>query len=269
MIHSKNSNLRLWHFCVCMVAQSCPASCSSAECSLPSSSVHGIFPARIPSSSRAPSQLRAQTWVSCPTGRFFTVPWAVGEAPATLFKLIEYCIDLGKSLYILLSRHTIRNSHCCASHVCLVSSNYFMSLTFEKNSVIYLLTFSAFIFSLRNLVISVKIRWLARGPAPKGQAFPPSVWLLGGELRWVIFSRTQESSPWQKWSVGVRKVFIEASICRVLCVCPLLLLARLGHPFNTCLDAFCVRNLKYSCEGDKVPALMEFAFYTVIHGSDS
>ena len=176
---------------MCIVAQSCPASCSSAECSLPSSSVHGIFQARIlswvaVSSSRGPSQLRAQTWVSCTAGRFFTVPWAVGEAPATLCKLIEYCINLGKSLYILLSRHTIRNSHCCASHVCLVSSNYFMSLTFEKNSLIYLLMFSVFIFSLRNLVISVKIRWLARGPAPKGQAFPPSVWLLGGELRWVV-----------------------------------------------------------------------------------
>lgn len=60
-----------------------------------------------------------------------------------------------------------------------------------------------------------------------------------------------------------------ASICRVLFVCPSLLLAHLGHSFSTCLDAFCVRKLKCSCEGDKVLALIEFAFFIVMHGSDS
>ena len=34
-------------------------------------------------------------------------------------------------------------------------------------------------------------------------------------------------------------------------MCPLLLLAYLGHSFNTCLDAFCVTKLKYSCEGHR------------------
>ena len=142
MIHSKNSYMRLWQSWACIVAQLCPAPCCSVKCSLPSSSVHGTFQARVLSwvaisSSRGSSQLRGQTRVSCLAGRFLTVPWAAGEAVATLLKLIEYCINLGKSLYILLSRHTIRNSHCCASHVCLVGGNYFMSLTWKEITYIF------------------------------------------------------------------------------------------------------------------------------------
>ena len=32
--------------CVCLSARSCPTLCNPTECSLPGSSVHGIFPAR-------------------------------------------------------------------------------------------------------------------------------------------------------------------------------------------------------------------------------
>ena len=61
-----------------LVAQWCPTLCDAMDCSLPGSSVHGIFQARIlewvaiPFSRRS-SQPRNQTQVSCIAGRFFTV----------------------------------------------------------------------------------------------------------------------------------------------------------------------------------------------------
>ena len=62
------------------VAQSCPTLCDPMDCSLPGSSVHGVFQARILewvaiSFSRRPSQPRDWTQVSCIVGRRFTV-WA-------------------------------------------------------------------------------------------------------------------------------------------------------------------------------------------------
>ena len=70
-----------------LVAQSCLILCSPVDHSLPGSSVHGILQARIlewvargSSQPRASSQPRDQTWVSCITGRFFTI-WATREAP--------------------------------------------------------------------------------------------------------------------------------------------------------------------------------------------
>ena len=59
------------------VAQSCPTLCDLMDCSLPGSSVHEIFQARIMegiaiSFSRGSSQPRDRTPVSCTAGRFFT-----------------------------------------------------------------------------------------------------------------------------------------------------------------------------------------------------
>ena len=70
------------------VSQSCPTLCDPMDCSLPGSSVHGIFQTRIlewvaTSFSRGSSQPRDRTHVSCVSciaGRFFT-HWAMGEAP--------------------------------------------------------------------------------------------------------------------------------------------------------------------------------------------
>ena len=67
------------------VAQSCPTLCDSMDCSLLSSSVHGIFQAIVLewiaiSFSRGSSQPRDRTWVSRIAGRHFTV-WASREAP--------------------------------------------------------------------------------------------------------------------------------------------------------------------------------------------
>ena len=55
------------------------------DCSLPGSSIHGIFQAKVLervaiSFSRGSSQPRDQTWVSCTAGRCFTF-WATREAP--------------------------------------------------------------------------------------------------------------------------------------------------------------------------------------------
>ena len=69
--------------CCCLVAQSCPILCNPTDCSPPGSSVHGILQARILEwvtipFSRGSSRPRDQTWVSCITGRCFTV-WATRE----------------------------------------------------------------------------------------------------------------------------------------------------------------------------------------------
>ena len=66
------------------VAQSCPTLCNPMYCSLPCSSIHGIFQARILewvaiSFSRGSSQPKDWTRVSCIVGRHFTV-WATREA---------------------------------------------------------------------------------------------------------------------------------------------------------------------------------------------
>ena len=65
------------------VAQSCPTLCNPIDCSLPGSSMHGIFQARIlewlaVSFSRGSSQPRDWTWVSYTAGRLFTI-WATRE----------------------------------------------------------------------------------------------------------------------------------------------------------------------------------------------
>ena len=60
------------------VDQLCPTLCDPMDCSLPDSSVHGIFQARVLewiaiSSSTGSSQPRDQTQVSHIAGRFFTI----------------------------------------------------------------------------------------------------------------------------------------------------------------------------------------------------
>ena len=67
-----------------LVIQSCPTLCDPMDCSLPSSSVHGILQARIlewvaTSFSRGFSQPKYWTQVSSIAGRFFTV-WVTREA---------------------------------------------------------------------------------------------------------------------------------------------------------------------------------------------
>ena len=69
------------------VAQSCLTLCDPMDCSLPGSSVHGIFQATVLewiaiSLCRGSSQPRDRTWVSCILDRRFTV-WATREVPGS------------------------------------------------------------------------------------------------------------------------------------------------------------------------------------------
>ena len=71
------------------VAQSCPTLCNPMDCSLPGSTIHGIFQARILewvaiSFSRRSSQPRDWTQVSHTVGRCFTV-WATREVYTEAF----------------------------------------------------------------------------------------------------------------------------------------------------------------------------------------
>ena len=64
--------------CCCLVSESCPTLCDPMDCSLPSSSVHGTFTAKILewvaiSFSRESSLPRDRTHVSSLAGRFFTI----------------------------------------------------------------------------------------------------------------------------------------------------------------------------------------------------
>ena len=74
-----------WLWRSVLVAQSCPTLCDPMDCSLPSSSVHGILQDRILEwisipFSRGSSQPRDQSRVSCITCGLFTI-WATREAP--------------------------------------------------------------------------------------------------------------------------------------------------------------------------------------------
>ena len=76
------------------VAKLCQTLCDPMDCSLPGSSIHGIFQARILewvaiSSSRGSSQLRDQTHVSC-IGRQILYHWATWEAISPYIFVIRY-----------------------------------------------------------------------------------------------------------------------------------------------------------------------------------
>ena len=75
------STLILWNIiCACLASQSCLIFCDTLDCSMPGSSVLGIFQARILKwviifSFRGSSWSQDQThvsWASCIAGRFFT-----------------------------------------------------------------------------------------------------------------------------------------------------------------------------------------------------
>ena len=97
------------------VAQSCLTLCDPMDCSLPGSSVHGIFQAIVPewiaiSFCRGLSQPRDPTWVSCIVDRCFTV-WATREMYYLKFGncFYRYCYFLyncSQTLLLLMSTTT-------------------------------------------------------------------------------------------------------------------------------------------------------------------
>ena len=104
------------------VTQSCPTLCDPVDCSLPSSSVHGILQARIlewvaVSFSRGSSRPKDRTRVSCIGGRHFNL-WATREAPWKWYKI---------QISVFVNFHWNTSTHlfaCClwllASNVCWV-----------------------------------------------------------------------------------------------------------------------------------------------------
>ena len=88
---------------LCLVTQLCPTLRDPLDCSLPSSSVHGIFSGKNTewiaiSFSRGSSRLRDRTrvsYVSCIAGRFYTI-WAIRETHYFLIwnrlSLMEVCL---------------------------------------------------------------------------------------------------------------------------------------------------------------------------------
>ena len=77
---------------VSKVVQSCPPLSNSINCSLPGSSIHGIFQARILewvviSFSRGSSPPRDQTRISCVSciANWFFTHWAIGEAQKNIY----------------------------------------------------------------------------------------------------------------------------------------------------------------------------------------
>ena len=81
-----------------LVAQSCPTLCDPTDCSLPASSIHGIFQARILEwvairFFRGSSQPRDRTQVSCITGRFFLLSKPPGKTYKYTYRS-TYCITV-------------------------------------------------------------------------------------------------------------------------------------------------------------------------------
>ena len=88
-----NAIAHLLYYIDIEVAQSCPSLWDPMDCSLPGSSLHGIFQARIlewvaTSFSRGSSQPRDWTQVSHIVGRHFAI-WATREAPASLMDHVK------------------------------------------------------------------------------------------------------------------------------------------------------------------------------------
>ena len=105
--------LVLYSLCFCLVAKLCPTLCNPVDCNPPDSSVHGISQARtlewvaMPFS-RASSQPRDQTQVSCIAGRFLTT-WATREAHfGTSLTADPPCVPLGKLLPLKINKDLIK-----------------------------------------------------------------------------------------------------------------------------------------------------------------
>ena len=122
------TELNWWKLKV-LVSQSCSTLCVPRDCYLPDPSVHGISQARILEwvgiSSRESSQPRDQTWISCITGRFFTV-WDINNYICT-------CI-LQVHTYILYIVHVLMWYVCsCISYTCILLV-YILSLLRTENT---------------------------------------------------------------------------------------------------------------------------------------
>ena len=93
----------------CEVAQSCPTLCDPMDCSLPGSSVHGIFQAVVLewiaiSFSKGSSQPRDRTQVSCIVDRHFTV-WPTGKSIYFSAKMGIIMVPTSATQVVLLGKN--------------------------------------------------------------------------------------------------------------------------------------------------------------------
>ena len=98
--------IRKGRMCVCSVVQECPPLCDPMDYSLPGSSVHGIFQARILewvaiSSFSGSSWPWDRTHVSC-TGRWILYHWVIWETckKGITYAKSMYCFVCGQGLVV-------------------------------------------------------------------------------------------------------------------------------------------------------------------------
>ena len=135
-----------------LVIQSCPTLCDPTDCSLPSSSVHGILQARILEwvaipFSRGSCRPRDWTWDSCFAGRFFTI-WATSSVqslchvwlfatPWTAARQASLSITNSRSLPKLMSIESVMPSnHLILCRSILLLSSIFLSIRAFSNELI-------------------------------------------------------------------------------------------------------------------------------------
>ena len=122
------------------VTQSCPILCDPMDCSLPGSSVHGIFQARVLewvaiSFARRSSRPRDRSQVSLIVGRHFTI-WATRKVQSLVIACSKYSqkcyyFILSRYIYLLLillknrlKSHCIANSHIVCRFVMAILNRY-------------------------------------------------------------------------------------------------------------------------------------------------
>ena len=132
------------------VTQSCPTLRDPMDCSLPHSSIHGIFQARVLewiaiSFSRGPSRPRERTQISCIVGRRFTV-WATKFFKSHLLcNLFQCCFYTHHSTETTLAKITTTlivesNDSFCNTHP---KTNWLLFKTQPKtNCLLFKILFS-------------------------------------------------------------------------------------------------------------------------------
>ena len=102
-----------------LVTQSRPSLCNCVDCSPPGLPVHGILQVRIlewivTSFSRGSSRPRDRTWVSCITGRFFTIwaPWEALNFANLYVKIFTLCPVLYCFLEEMFQKYFVRKNLC-------------------------------------------------------------------------------------------------------------------------------------------------------------
>ena len=163
--------------CICLVAKSCPTLCDPMDCSLPGSSVHGIFWTRILEWVAIPffrvsSWPRDQTYISHIANRFFT-SWATREAH---FYIRCIYIDECKILFLYRSFYNYVVSFFIFLHslsLTSVLSNIsiaippFLSFLFSWNVFFQLLTWNPY--------VSFALKWVSCKQDFMGSYFLPNL----------------------------------------------------------------------------------------------